>query len=380
MSESGLIDLTFVFPCLNEEETLGACLIELQDALVGAKFSCEIIVADNGSTDNSRAIAEEAGARVVSVPNRGYGEALKSGISAARGGYVAYADADGSYPVGDIIRLYETAVSSEADLVIASRLKGVIEPGAMPPLHRYLGTPILTALINALYHGQLSDCNSGFRIVRKSAYETFSIRSNGMEFASEMLIMALKRRAKIVEVPSGLRKDRRSRPPHLRTWRDGMRHLLFILSEKPSFFERFGFNLCLLVTILQIIAYIKGPSLILGAAVFDTHTKIILLALAGIGMQSYLFAFHLQVASEEHGSWVARWIINLDESKVFLWLLMMLLGEGIGLLSLVLFWGRRGFAELHVYNTLILLTHLLLLGGYMLFGVLGIHILKKRMK
>ncbi|MDD4870068.1 MAG: glycosyltransferase family 2 protein [Kiritimatiellae bacterium] len=374
------IDLSFVFPCLNEEETLGSCLNELHAALNGSRLSYEIIVADNGSSDSSPAIAKSAGALVVPVTVRGYGAALRGGFAAAKGKYIAFADADGSYPVGDIVKLYETAEASGADIVIASRLKGNIEPGAMPFLHRRLGTPLLTALINVLYGGKLSDCNSGFRIVKKSAYDTWNIRSNGMEFASEILIKALKSRVKILEIQSGLRRDRRSKPPHLKTWSDGMRHLLFILSEKPALFESLGLSICGLVTALQVAAYFSGPVKICGATVFDTHSKIILLALAGIGMQMYLFACHLYVASDEPVTQLTHWIIEMDEAQVFLNLIFLLLLEIIGLVSLFLYWGGRGFSGLYISDLLILLTHLLLLGGFAGFGVLGIHILKKRMK
>ena len=377
-SEDRGITLSFVFPCLNEEETLKFCIDELTAALTGVSFTYERIVADNGSSDRSREIAAEAGARVVLVTKRGYGTALRGGFAAAQGEYIAFADADGSYPVKDIVRLFDAAKSSGADMVIGSRLDGDIEPGAMPFLHRRLGTPVLTSLINLLYQGHLSDCNSGFRLMRKSAYESWHVRSDGMEFVGELLIKALKRNAKIIEIPSGLRKDRRSRPPHLRTWRDGMRNLLFILSEKPALFELSGLTLCTMATILQVIAYFSGPINFLGADIFDIHSRIIFLAFSSIGLQVYLFSCHLYVASGETGQPITRWLIDMDEAKVFFRLLILLAIEAAGFLVLLLYWGSHNFTDISLSRPLMLMTHLLLIGGFIGFGVLGIHILKKR--
>lgn len=154
-------------------------------------------------------------------------------------------------------------------MVIASRMTGKIEDGAMPWLHRYVGTPVLTKLINVLFRGKLSDCNSGFRVMKKSSYESWNVSSGGMEFASELLIKALKHKAKIIEIPAGLRPDKRSRAPYLKTWRDGMRHLLFILSESPKLFEVVGLTGVLLASFLQLCAWSLGPTRILGVSVFD---------------------------------------------------------------------------------------------------------------
>lgn len=252
------MDLSFVFPCLNEEETLAHCIDELKRSLDAAGIAYEIIVVDNGSQDRSAEIAQECGARVVNESCKGYGAALSSGIRHASGTYVAFADADGRYPLDKIGEMYRLAEESGADMVIASRFRGIIEPGAMPASHRYLGTPVLTTLINLIYRGQLSDCNSGFRLLRKSACESWGVRSDGMEFASELLIKALKNRAAIAELPGGLRKDLRSRPPHLKTWRDGMRHLLYILSEAPGLFEKVGLFLVFLGAAIQISCFCTG--------------------------------------------------------------------------------------------------------------------------
>ncbi|HYF35735.1 MAG TPA: glycosyltransferase family 2 protein, partial [Prosthecobacter sp.] len=245
------MDLTFVFPCLNEHRTIARCIDAVRQSLeADPTLKFEIVVADNGSTDDSREIATAHGARVVPVTQRGYGAALRGGIEAAAGKYVMFADADGTYCYEHSLSLYKATSSANADMGIASRMKGTIEPGAMPTLHRILGTPVLTTLINVLFHGRLSDCNSGFRCLKKTAYDTWQIRASGMEFASELLIKALKNRASTVEIPSGLRPAPVDRTPHLRTWRDGMRHLLFILSERPRLFELIGLALILIGTLL----------------------------------------------------------------------------------------------------------------------------------
>lgn len=372
------MELSFIFPCLDEEETLGDCLDELRQALEALDIDWEIIVADNGSTDRSREIARERGARVIEVETRGYGAAIKGGIAAARGRFVAFADADGSYRLGDIVPLYRAAVKSDADMAIASRMQGTIEPGAMPALHRYVGTPVLTFLINLLFRGRLSDCNSGFRLLRRDCLERWRVRADGMEFASELLIKALKDHSKIIEIPSGLRPDRRSRPPHLRTWRDGMRHLLFIFSERPELFEWSGLALVLIASLLQIVAYWRGLTNFFGFHVFDYHTQALLIPIGALGIQMTLFSAFLYVARGEAASTrTLGWFITLDEAHV----LLMLLGLGVAIVAgygFVLWrWSQADFAYLNLIRFILFMAHFLTLLGFAGFGLLGIHVLKK---
>lgn len=207
------IDLSFVFPCLNEEKTISNVILELKKILETMPICTEIIISDNGSTDNSVDLALKLGVQVVRTPIKGYGEALKKGFQKARGKYIAFSDIDGSYPLEYLPYMYNQAVTSDADMVIASRLKGRIEKNAMPFLHRYLGTPILTKIINFLFKGKFSDCNSGFRLFKKTSYKSWKVNSSGMEFASELLIKALKHKAKITEISAGLNCDKRSNPP-----------------------------------------------------------------------------------------------------------------------------------------------------------------------
>ncbi len=226
--------VSVVMPCLNEATTIAACIEEAVSAFQNAGWSGEVVVADNGSTDGSREVAEAAGGRVVPVPVRGYGAALDTGIRAARGRVVVFADADGSYPFSQLADLVRPVLDGAAQFVLGSRLGGSIEAGAMPVLHRRLGTPVLSWLIRRLYGLPTSDCNSGMRAFRRSVYPQLQLRCPGMEYASEMLIRVAQCGLEYLEVPLAFRRDRRDRPPHLSTWSDGWRHLRFILGQAPS--------------------------------------------------------------------------------------------------------------------------------------------------
>lgn len=369
--------LSFVFPCLNEEQTLGDCIQAVRQSLDPLGIAYEIIVADNGSTDRSLEIATERGCHLVPVRTCGYGAALKGGIEAAKGGYVMFADSDSTYLYEDAASLYQEAVRHDAGMAIASRMIGKIEPGAMPALHRYLGTPVLTWLINRLFRGRLTDCNSGFRCVRKSDFQRWNVRSNGMEFASELLIKALKAGTKTVEISSGLRCGPPGRVAHLRTWRDGMRHLLFILSEKPSLFEKMGLLLAGVATLLQLAARLIGPMGVGPFHIFDLHSQALLLLGGILGTQLYLFGCSLFLRTADPPQRVTRQLIMMDEGNLFFVLLTvlaacMVLGGG-----LVITWMRSGFAGLHQANHLLAAVHFLGVTATLSVGLLAIHTLKK---
>lgn len=372
--------LTFVFPCLNEEASLADCIRRVRASLdADPDLRYEIVVADNGSTDRSREIAVEHGARVVPVPVRGYGAALRGGIEAAAGTYVMFADADSTYLYEDALPLYRKALEATADMAIASRMIGKIEDGAMPPLHRHLGTPVLTGLINLFFKGRLTDCNSGFRCLRKTAYESWDIRSNGMEFASELLIKALKNDARTVEIPSGLSKGPADRVAHLRTWRDGMRHLLFILSEKPQLFEKLGLIIALLASALQLTSAFTGPIAIGAMHVFDVHSQSLLLLAGLVGAQLYLFACMLYVQPRnDEPMTITRRLIEMNEGTLFFVLLGLVAAVGLAVGAIFLAWMLAGFSGLQVANTLITGIHFLALPTLFTLGLLGIHVLKKQ--
>lgn len=232
LQETG-VSVTAVMPCLNEEKTLGLCIGKAQRAFAELNIEGEVVVADNGSSDRSVEIAESLGARVVHEPRRGYGAALLAGISAARGRIVVMADADDSYDwaaLGDYVRKIEEGY----DFVMGNRFKGGIEPGAMPPLHRYLGNPVLSALARVMYKIPISDFHCGMRAFTREAIERMNVRTDGMEFATEMVVSAAHAGLRITEIPTRLYPDKRDRPPHLRSFRDGWRHLRFILTYAPD--------------------------------------------------------------------------------------------------------------------------------------------------
>lgn len=227
------LEVSIVIPCLNEEKTLGETLRLATEAIRLSGLPGEVVVSDNGSTDRSVAIAEAGGARVVPCSQKGYGCALIEGIRAARGRYIIMGDADATYDFREAVPFVD-ALRSGADLVMGSRLRGRIDKGAMPFLHRWLGTPVLTFLINLFFGTRISDCNCGMRAFTRAAFDRLNLVSGGMEFASEMIIKAALYRLRIEERPCSLHRDTRGKPPHLKTWRDGWRHLRFILLFAPN--------------------------------------------------------------------------------------------------------------------------------------------------
>jgi glycosyltransferase involved in cell wall biosynthesis len=230
---ASMIVVTAVMPCLNEEKTLGLCIEKAQRAFRELGIAGEVVVADNGSTDRSVEVAESLGARVVHERRKGYGSALLAGISTARGRIVVMADADDSYDwaaLGDFVRKVEEGY----DLVMGNRFMGGIEPGAMPPLHRYLGNPVLSTLARVMYRIPIRDFHCGMRAFTREAFGRMSVRTAGMEFATEMVVSAAHAGLRITEIPTRLYPDKRDRPPHLRSFRDGWRHLRFILTYAPD--------------------------------------------------------------------------------------------------------------------------------------------------
>ena len=232
-------DLTVVIPCLNEETTIGLCVQKALDCVRNHNINAEIVVSDNGSSDKSVQIVEDfnlPNVRVVHCCEKGYGNALKAGFSSANGKYILMGDADDTYDMSKIHEFYEKVVSDEnISMVIGSRFRGKIEKGAMPFLHKYLGNPVITMLINVLFGVEITDSQCGMRLFKKSDFEKINFTSEGMEFASDIIIEFAKNNMKIVEIPTTLSKDKAGRKPHLRTFPDGYRVIRFIL--KKRFFE-----------------------------------------------------------------------------------------------------------------------------------------------
>jgi len=226
------LELSIVMPCLNEAETLATCIGKARDYLERQQIAGEVLIADNGSSDGSQEIATNSGARVVPIPERGYGSALRGGIAAAKGQYIIMGDADDSYDFTNLSPFLEK-LRQGYDLVMGNRFQGGIQPGAMPVLHKYLGNPVLTWLGRLFFGSPCGDFHCGLRGFSKQAIEQLNLRTTGMEFASEMVVKASLYGLKITEVPTTLSPDGRSRPPHLKTWRDGWRHLRFLLMYSP---------------------------------------------------------------------------------------------------------------------------------------------------
>jgi hypothetical protein len=289
-----------------------------------------------------------------------------------------FADADSTYLYEDSRALYEKAKEHQADMAIASRMTGRIEDGAMPFLHRYLGTPVLTTLINILFQGKLTDCNSGFRCIRKSAFETWQIRSDGMEFASELLIKALKAKARTVEIKSGLRPDPPERVAHLRTWRDGMRHLLFILAERPEIFEWTGLLLMVLTSLLQLVALVSGPLALAGEFnIFNVHSQALFLLGGLTGVQIYLLSCFVYLGQLDASLKFTRKLIDLPEGTLFFVLLALMGLEAVVVGYLITVWIAAGFGDIYVIDSFLAIIHYLSIAGMLTIGLLGIHIFKK---
>ena len=288
LRQAETVELSVVMPCLNEAETLEICIRKAQQAMRDANISGEIILGDNGSTDGSVEIAERLGARVAHVKARGYGNALMGGIAAARGKYIVMGDADDSYDFGHIPRFLEP-LRKGADLVMGNRFRGGIQKDAMPPLHRYFGNPALSQMGRIFFRSHIGDFYCGLRGFRKDAYERMGLRTTGMEFATEMVVKATVLRLQIAEVPTTLSPDGRSRPPHLRTWRDGWRTLRFFLLYSPRWLFLYpGLALMVVGTLLGL--WLLPQPRTVGSVTFDVHTMVYAAAFVLLGFQSIAFA------------------------------------------------------------------------------------------
>ncbi len=293
------IELSIVMPCLNEAETLATCIRKANHYLNESGVVGEVIVADNGSTDGSQDIARAEGAVVVHVPKRGYGAALLGGIEAARGRFVVMGDADDSYDF-TALEPFVSGLRSGADLVMGNRFKGGIADGAMPFLHKYLGNPVLSWLGRLFFRIPIGDFHCGLRGFVRSRIKALGLRTTGMEFASEMIVRAALSGYQIEEVPTTLKPDGRSRPPHLRTWRDGWRHLVFLLMYSPRWLFFYP-GLALLLVGVLIGSALLPSALTIGGINFDIHSFIVTCFLVIVGTQAVSFAVISRKFSAAHG-------------------------------------------------------------------------------
>src|SRR5271165_1983666 len=268
MSEA--CEFTILMPCLNEAETLANCISKARAFIARSGCTGEVVIADNGSTDGSEAIAEANGARVVHVVERGYGSALLGGIRAARGRYVIMGDSDDSYDFSDLDAFVDKLRDGHA-LVMGNRFKGGIKPGAMPPLHRYLGNPVLTTVGRIFFRSPCGDFHCGLRGFDRAAILGLDLQAPGMEFASEMVVKATIHNLNIAEVPTTLWPDGRTRPPHLRSWRDGWRHLRFLLLFSPRWLFLYP-GIGLMVAGAIMMAWLLPAPRTIGGVTFGIHT------------------------------------------------------------------------------------------------------------
>jgi glycosyltransferase involved in cell wall biosynthesis len=351
-------ELSIVMPCLNEAETLAACIGKAQRAIASAGISAEIIVADNGSTDGSQALAESLGARVVPVAARGYGSALMGGIEAARGRYVLMGDADDSYDFSETPK-FVAKLREGYELVQGCRLPsggGTVAPGAMPVLHRWWGNPMFSWMARVWFRAPIHDVYCGMRAFTREFYLSLDQRCTGMEFATEMMIKSSLRRARIAEVPITLHPDGRTvHPPHLKTFRDGWRTLRFYLMYSP----RWLFLLPgLLLTLVGLLGYaVAMPRMTFGRVTFDVHTLLFASLAILAGHQSVLFALFTKTFAISEGllpmdTRMQRLFasVNLERGLVAGALTMVL---GIGLLAAVVYqWSARDFGRLDYAYTM----------------------------
>jgi glycosyltransferase involved in cell wall biosynthesis len=293
------VELTVVMPCLNEAETVEVCVRKALACMAEHGIEGEVLIADNGSTDGSQQLAREAGARVVHVDEKGYGNALMGGIRAARGTYVIMGDADDSYDFTSLMPFVEQ-LRDGADLVMGNRFKGGIAPGAMPKLHRYLGNPVLSFVGRLFFPSAIGDFHCGLRGFRRDSILKLHLQTGGMEFASEMVVRSTLSGLDVREVPTTLSPDGRSRPPHLRSWRDGWRHLRFLLLYSPKWLFFIPGVLLMVVGLVAGTALTFGPVEI-GELAFDVDTLVGASAAVVIGFQAALFALFTKVYAAEEG-------------------------------------------------------------------------------
>ena len=347
MPDTAELELTILMPCLDEAETLAICIARARGFLERSEVTGEVLVADNGSTDGSQDLARASGARVVDVPRRGYGAALIGGIEAARGRFVIMGDADDSYDF-EALAPFVSALRGGDDLVVGNRFRGGIAKGAMPVLHRYLGNPVLSFLGRIFYRIPLGDFHCGLRGFSRDAVRGLGLRAPGMEFASEMIVKASLAGLRIAEVPTTLRPDGRSRPPHLKTWTDGWRHLRFLLLHSPRWLFYYP-GICL-IAIGAVLAgrLAVGDVEIAEGVEIGVHTLLAACFTVVIGVQLVMFAVLAKAHSvaagilpaSGHDLWLAR--VMTVERVLIAALVLLLLGLG-GIAWAVAYWASLGF-------------------------------------
>jgi glycosyltransferase involved in cell wall biosynthesis len=355
LQEPGFVELSIVMPCLNEAESLASCIGKARRFLRDNRISGEIIIADNGSSDGSQKIARELGVCLVSAQPKGYGNALMGGIQAAHGTYVIMGDADDSYDFTQLLPFLDKLRSGN-DLVLGNRFRGGIKAGAMPALHRYFGNPLLTAIGRLFFRGGPGDFYCGLRGFNRQAILDLDLRTTGMEFALEMVVKAILCDRQIAEVPIVLSPAGRSRPPHLRSWRDGWRSLRFLLLYSPRWLFLYPGAVLMIAGTLIGVRLLLGPQVIEGVS-FDVHTLLYSAAATMVGYQSIIFAFFTKLFAISEG------LLPEDPrlTKLFKYITLesgliagvaMILGGLAASLYAVSLWKARFFGPLDPFRTL----------------------------
>lgn len=349
MTATPSLELTILMPCLNEAQTLERCITKANRFLAESGVKGEVLIADNGSTDGSQAIATRLGARVVNVPTRGYGAALNAGIRAAYGRYVIMGDSDDSYNFANL-QPFVDKLREGYDLVMGNRFRGGIAPGAMPFLHRYLGNPVLTFVGRLFFGSPAHDFHCGLRGFSREAILGLHLRTTGMEFASEMVIKASMNKLRVAEIPTTLDKDGRDRPPHLRTWRDGWRHLRFLLMYSPRWLFLYPGMAIFFLGAAGMLWLLPGPQTV-GHVTFDTHTLLLSGVAMILGCNVLMFSILSKHSSTIHGLMPpnarlqkAMQVLTL-ERLLIIGVLIALAGAW-GIIDSVLFWSDEKFGGL----------------------------------
>jgi glycosyltransferase involved in cell wall biosynthesis len=371
-ARAGSVDVSVVIPCLNEANSIGICVEKAVTSLRAAGLRGEVVVADNGSTDGSIEIAEKMGARVARVEARGYGSALRAGIVAARGDFIIMGDADDSYDFGEVPRFVEKWRAGY-DVVMGNRFRGEIKRGAMPWHHKYIGNPVLSWVLNLFFHAGIGDSHCGMRGFTRAVYDRMDLRSTGMEFASEFVIKAAQLRAKVTEIPITLWPDKRGRPPHLRSFRDGWRHLRFMLLYAPNWlFLLPGGSLVVLGLFLVFWLY-SGPRVVSRGVVLDVHTMIFGVIFTLLGVQILSIGAFAKVFS--YAERFDRGNVSLNRVLAHVTLEKGLLLGGIvfavgmgGCVWVVWTWVASGFGPLEAVRQVLFWSMWLFIGIQMIFA------------
>jgi hypothetical protein len=365
------IEVSVVMPCLNEANSLGACITKAQAAFREHNIAGEVVVADNGSTDGSVEIAERLGARVVRVQAKGYGNALMGGIAAARGQFVIMGDADDSYDFSEAPR-FVAKWREGFEVVMGNRFRGEVKPGAMPWHHKYIGNPVLSAILRILFRAGIGDSHCGMRGFTKEVFQRMDLRSTGMEFASEFVIKAAKLNVRMTEISITLWPDKRGRPPHLRSFRDGWRHLRFMLLFAPNWLF-LGPGMMLMVVGLTLVIWLLPGARWIGQVRFDIHTMFFGVLFTLLGMQVLMIGLFAKIFSyterfDHSNVGLSRWLRRLPLESGLLAGTALAVGGFLGDAAIFWKWKEGGFGPFSEMRWLLFWSMLFFIGVQTVFS------------